>query len=82
MCQCFCRTIDWIDVIIREMKPVAHFFPGQARAARIVIGERFIDNLEPSNRGVVRIGDASCGFAFDFRPVAGQQVEIGPVVCR
>jgi outer membrane usher protein len=45
-------------------------------------GRAFIDNLEPSNRGLVRIGDASCGFAFDFRPVAGQQVEIGPVVCR
>ncbi|MBO9623159.1 MAG: fimbrial biogenesis outer membrane usher protein [Sphingomonas sp.] len=46
-------------------------------------GRTFLTGLKPQNRALVhRAEGADCSVSFDFKPVAGQQVVIGPLPCR
>jgi outer membrane usher protein len=46
-------------------------------------GEAFIPGLQSHNTAIVMLKDGqTCQASFDFAPVAGQQVNLGEVVCR
>jgi outer membrane usher protein len=45
-------------------------------------GEAFVGNLRSANRAVIDLDNGECIANFDFRPLKGKQVRIGPVVCR
>lgn len=45
-------------------------------------GEIFIGGLAEHNRVIVARPGQTCAVSFDFKPVPGEIVEIGPLVCR
>jgi outer membrane usher protein len=44
-------------------------------------GQSFIQNLKRANSAAIEFLDGKCSASFEFTPKAGEQVQIGPVLC-
>jgi outer membrane usher protein len=45
-------------------------------------GQTFIQNLKRANFAAIESLDGKCSASFEFTPKAGEQVQIGPVLCK
>jgi outer membrane usher protein len=45
-------------------------------------GQTFIQNLKRANSAAIEFLDGKCSTSFEFTPKTGEQVQIGPVLCK